>query len=388
MKNIMIIIQKLSDGGAERIAGYLSKELSNHYNVIIVVFNGSNISYEYGGTLIDLNIKVSKNRGIKILNFVKKISIIHKLKKKYQIHVSISLLEGANLINVFSKSKETIITSERSFVPNHKITFFKRIKQFILAILSDKVVALSKGVNLNLLNDFKVDNAKLVTIYNPIDIKYIQSKLKEKTDFRFDPEIQYLVTSGRMTYQKGHLELVKTFKLVNDEIPQTNLLILGDGPLKPMIQTLINQLNLQDKVFLLGYQSNPFPYIANSDIFVFTSLFEGFGNVILEAMVCGLPIISSDCLSGPREIIAPSSDPLLLTDTIEHGDYGVLVKPFSFKQYSEEISFENKNLAICLIDFINNKALQKEYSSKSLERILDFEPSKIIRDWVELIESF
>ena len=121
------------------------------------------------------------------------------------------------------------------------------------------------------------------------------------------------------------MELIRAFSKVAEKNENINLAILGQGELKEDLEKLVAEYNLQDRVFLLGFQSNPFKYVSKSSVFVLSSLFEGLGNVVLEALACNVPIISTDCKSGPREILAPGTSLDKKIESAETNEYGILI---------------------------------------------------------------
>jgi glycosyltransferase involved in cell wall biosynthesis len=138
-------------------------------------------------------------------------------------------------------------------------------------------------------------------------------------------------------------------------------------------------------VYFLGFATNPFPYLSKSDVFLMTSLYEGFPNVLIEAMSCGLPVISSDCKSGPREILSPSTDIHLTTNTLEFAEYGLLIPVADSQGTGEGIFADVAAEAVTAILGDDNR--YNLYSKKSVERASDFDARKIIAQWKALIEE-
>lgn len=160
------------------------------------------------------------------------------------------------------------------------------------------IVCVSKGVQNNFIKLFK-PSKKVQTIYNPIDIQFIQQMARgggtDSTNLN-----DYIVHVGRFSPEKRHDILIKAYKQSNIKNP---LVLIGDGPIKNDIKALVHKLNLDNKVIFLGFQSNPYPLIKKAKLLVLCSDIEGLGMVILEALALNTAVISTDCPSGPCEIL-------------------------------------------------------------------------------------
>ncbi|MEM1578022.1 MAG: glycosyltransferase, partial [Candidatus Pacearchaeota archaeon] len=142
-------------------------------------------------------------------------------------------------------------------------------------------------------------------------------------------------------------------------------------------------------VYFLGSQKNPFKFIIKSKLFLFTSLWEGFPNAILEAMACGVPAISSDCKSGPREILAPDTNFEFQTKEPEFAKYGILMPVFDgkFKKENQPLDEVEKMWIKTIKEILENEKLRKEYSEKAIERAKDFSVEKILPQWEAILQS-
>lgn len=147
---------------------------------------------------------------------------------------------------------------------------------------------------------FKIFKDRIKTIHNPIDFKQIDSSL-EKSSIK-QSDTQTIVTMGRLVEQKDHATLLKAIALVRKS-QKIRLLIIGEGPLKHDLQKLAYELGIKEEVEFAGFVKNPFPYLADAELFVLSSKWEGLGRVLIEAMGCGTAVISTNCPYGPGEII-------------------------------------------------------------------------------------
>jgi N-acetylgalactosamine-N,N'-diacetylbacillosaminyl-diphospho-undecaprenol 4-alpha-N-acetylgalactosaminyltransferase len=274
-----------------------------------------------------------------------------------------------NYINIFAKlfgSRAKTIICERAMPSlQHKKDLQGFINKFLIKTLynkADLITANSKGNSLDLKINFGIKNIK--TIYNFIEEKNCQ---KQKED------IFTFVTIGRLDSGKNHKLLVEAFYKADLD---AKLWLIGDGYLKEDLELRIEDLGLKDKVKLLGRQKNPYKFLSKADCFVFSSNYEGFPNVLLEALACELPIISTDCKSGPREILSPETDFTKQTKDIEIAKYGILTPVGDVDKMAEamRMMYEDSNL-------------REKYRKIALQRAKDFEVSKITKEWEETLES-
>ena len=178
---------------------------------------------------------------------------------------------------------------------------------------ADGVVAVSKGVADDLARVIKLPRQRITVIYNPVVTPELLQKAQEPIDRPwFRPgEPPVILGVGRLTRAKDFPTLIRAFALVRKEHP-ARLIILGDGEERHELEELSRKLGIAGDVDMPGFVDNPFSYMRRSAVFVLSSAWEGFGNVLVEAMACGCPVISTDCPSGPVEIL-------------ENGKYGKIV---------------------------------------------------------------
>lgn len=388
-KNLAIIITKLEGGGAERVASNLSLSLSDEYNVYLLVFDCKEIKYPYMGELVDVGIPASNNSVSRIINVMRRIYRVRRIKRDYNISVSISLLDTPNIVNILSSGKDKVIISVRN-----KLSFFikrplDKLRIRVLYNKADSIVALSNLVKKDLSENFKVKNNKIKSIYNSCDVDRITELSEEKVEKKLEELFNtndVLVTVGRLEDQKAQWHMIRSFKRVKENRPNVKLLIIGKGSLEAYLRNLTKELSLEEDVLFLGYVENPFKYVSKAKIFVFSSVVEGLGNVLLEAMACGLPVISTDCQAGPREIIAPNTPLESKANSAEFHKYGVLVPVCDGIKYNlSELTREEVVLSDAILDMLKDKEKLKLYRESSLKRVRDFNPDRIDEEWKNLI---
>jgi len=371
-KKIILFIPTLSIGGGERVVSDLSLNFPDYIETVIVLFK-KQASYPYKGRLISLDIPLFNNILLRAYYFLIAILRFRKIIKDENPDYAISFGVPANIINILS-NKKTILRVDNfmSALPSglYKIlirAFYNKTPQ---------IVCVSKAAARDLVDNFGIKENKIKIIYNPLNTKEIQNSALQPLEQKYEKIFKNptIITAGRLTKQKNKQHLIKAFKRVKDEIKEANLVILGKGELEPKLKQLINDLNLEDRVYLLGWQENSFKFLAKSKAFILSSLWEGLPCSILEAMACGLPVISVDCKSGPREILAPKTDINKEAEEIEYAEFGILA-PAPNKEKSEE------SLKQVMIEILTNKNLADKLSKKSLERAKDFDIKKIINEW-------
>lgn len=192
---------------------------------------------------------------------------------------------------------------------------------------------------------------KCEVLYNPIDFNEIRLKSKENCCLkRTNTNITRFISVGRLVPQKGFDLLIEAFDKVVHLNKNVELIILGSGLMDKMLQDKVAKLNLQDYVHFVPFQKNPYPYYVQSDIFVCSSVAEGFSLVIVEAMVLSLPVISIGA-AGPREIL-------------EDGRWGIVTNV--------------QNLHLEMLRLLNDKDKRSYYSQKSKERSKDFDINRTL----------
>jgi glycosyltransferase involved in cell wall biosynthesis len=367
-KTILFVIPSLDGGGTQRnvinILKYIDRDKFNPY-LLLFKYQGEFLAQIPGYvTVYNLN---KRNK----FDFFKLIILLSfRIFTKIKPEIVISFLEYANLVVLIAKSfsfiKPLIIISERN---NTTLSLeYKRmakVKRLLIKKLysrADKIISVSEGVETDLIKSFGVQQKQVQVIYNGFDLAFIKHEIREPINNidQVRDNTPIIIACGRLTYQKNYPLLLESFSKTQKQIDST-LLILGQGEEKVFLEELILRFGIQEKVILLGFQKNPFKYIAIADIFVLSSRWEGFPNVIVEAMACGTPVISTRCPYGPEEII---------TD----GENGLLV-PVD----------DRDAMAEAIIKLIGNKILRERLILGGSLRVEDFNIRKMVTEYKKII---
>jgi len=232
-----------------------------------------------------------------------------------QTHASLIAMGARTLARVTTKNilvEVTTMSLNYGLEPgfrNKLIPIFARL----FYRFSDAIVCLTDGIEDDLRKTARLNDKTIYRIYNPVLPDDIFEKIGQTIEHPwFTPDSPpVLVTLGRLTAAKDYPNLLRAFALASRE-RKLRLLVLGDGTERARLEALAKSLEINHTVQFLGFVENPYPYLDQSDVFVLSSAWEGLSHVLIEAMACGLSIVSTDCRSGPAEVL-------------ENGKFGILV---------------------------------------------------------------
>ena len=320
---ITLVISSLSCGGAERVLVLLAKGFTERgYEVSVVTLSAKDTDFyrlPEGVSRLSLAImKQSPTLFHSLWNNLTRCLILRQGIQATQPDVVISFVTPTNILTVLSLIKTSypvIVTEHCDPTVRSYRNIIEKLRIFIYPKAA-KVVSVSKGVDAYF--DW-LPKTKKAVIYNPFVLIENEQDQPNFLDF-FDPNKQWIVSMGRLNNQKGFDLLLSAFAKIAERYPDWNLLILGEGEKRQQLEKIRDDLGLANRAILPGNISNPFPILRRSQLFVMASRFEGFPMVHGEAMACGLPIISTDCPSGPREIIRNNLDGIL----VPNGDISAL----------------------------------------------------------------
>ena len=350
MKKIILIVPSLIRGGVERIVSILSKELNKFFEIYVVIYHGP-IEYEINGKLVNLKTPTG--------SFLRKIkNTFHRVMKLKKLIKDIS----PDYIVSFMGNLQPILTLNPVIVsihidPDFLLLYRKCLLKTIYKFPNvKKIITVSKGIEKKLNNNYNLKKTK--TIYNPIDLKLIKQKLLVQKPVDFD----YILAVGRLRRQKGFDILINAFaksSLKN----KIMLIILGEGKERKNLEKLIVELNLKKQVLLYGRVDNPFIYMKYAIFFVLPSRYEGFGNVIVEALACDTPVIATNCESGPSEII-------------ENGKNGLLVPV-------EDV----ESLKMAMDKLFYDKELHVKLKTNARRSVKKYDIKNVVKDWIDVFDG-
>ncbi|NDK55589.1 glycosyltransferase [Pontibacter fetidus] len=361
---IAFFFRRLNQGGIQRMilncAEYLAHN-GHDISVILIKKEGEYLD------ILDPKVRLITFGNTKANSLYKSFKAI---LENYKFDILFTASPPLNIFAIVCKlltgTRTKIVISERnntlSLFLNNRLSFskvtFLGIPLFYR--FADSIVAVSKGLSQRLATIALIPEKRINTIYNPAYTDSLSQHMHDTIDhpwlvFKQQP---VLVNVARLTKAKNHLLLIRAVARVlkNRNI---KLLIVGDGPLKEMLQQEINQLGLQEHIELVGFQLNPVSWIAKADLFVLSSDYEGFGNVIVEALATGITIVSTNCDFGPPEII-------------NNGEFGYLAAVGSEEDLAAQIEHALDN------------PMAKE---KQIKRAKDFHVDLIMQKYNDLFAS-
>lgn len=358
MKKILLMIDNLDEGGVSKVLFDLLDNIDKKkYDITIMALYNNGIYKEkiksYGRYIYCFNPPDAMDYSIKSKLYRKywggmlrlPESFMYKwfVKEKYDIEIAFIHGWSTKFISASNnkKSKKIAWVHVDLVTWNRVDGVFKSLDHHKNAYSKfDEVLCVSKTVKEGIESKYGVRNAKV--LYNPIDRDKILKLSNEELDISNDSNKIKLISVGRLSEQKGYDRLLRVFNKLNKEGFNLELTLVGSGEKYKELNNYIKENGLENNVSLLGYKENPYKYVKSSDLFVCSSLSEGFSLVIGEAMAIGIPVVSVDC-PGPNELL-------------EYGVYGKLV------ENNEEGLYNG------IRELILNKGIYTKYKNKAIER--------------------
>jgi len=384
------IIPQFINGGAERVVSDLITGLpSDNFDKYLILYDADRLDYPYDGKLISLNSYNTNNPIKKIVRFIKRIYGLRKIKTEYKLDYCVSFLDNPNIINILTPGKTKTILTVHTHKSSRKNGIYGIIYHYLIMCMynfSDKVICVSKGIEDDLKNNFKINQNKLSVIYNCIknrEIEELSAEELSSEEMVYFQDKRVIVNVGRLVEAKGQWHLLKAFKEILKKTPNAFLVIVGEGNLEVKLKELATNLAIDKNIFFAGYNKNPFKFISRAELFISSSVYEGFGLSILEAMCCKIPVISTDCKVGPSEIMDFWSEVKENVVT----EFGILTLPGDKNpNFEMNLLTKDEESLVQAVDLLfSNKELCKKISENCNKRVDFFSLESNIRNWMNIL---
>ena len=372
---LLIFINTLQSGGAERVVSLLLNHLKDDFEIHLALYCNI-IDYKIPSEikLLDLHQPLKQGRLIRLFKIPGLSYRLYSYCKKNEINISVAFLYRPCYINALMKSwwgyKGKVIMCERTHqttMLQNQSRLYRWFSKFMVMFSykkADLVLTNSYAMQTDLIENFRIKTPVRV-IYNPIDLNFIKTHKDEEPDFKFKKDVFHFVNVGGFRREKNHMLLLQAFFILKN-LP-CKLVIVGGGVMEEELKQKAYDLGLMDKVVFCGFETNPFKYVSRCDCFVLSSDVEGFPNVLIEALACGKPVISTDCSSGPRELLAPATDlHHRAINNYEIGEYGILTP------VNDIIS-----LAAAMKKMYEDAGLRSRFEARAKDRAAQFDVDEI-----------
>lgn len=361
-QKILFFVPTLSGGGAERTViqlanGFADQGLEIHLGVCNIIKENAKLLPEVNTNVQLVDLKCGRVSSA--------IIPLKKLMQAEQYNWIISTLDYCNIVVTFAKKLARVNTQlifREVSTPSKNINmrgFSKYIFKFLINInykAAHSIACVSKGVE----NDFrkyynyKINN--LITIYDPVLEDTYFSKLKEPIKHHFfNDDNKVILAIGRLTEAKNFSFLIRSFKLLHNQHPETRLIILGEGELRSELEILIQNLGLSRAVDLPGFDSNPYAYFKYVSLFVLSSSWEGLPGVLIQALASKVKVVSTNCPSGPMEILHNSKFGLL----VECNDQISMTAAMQQSIFGNYVEYSNSDFETHIQQFYIKNVLQQ-----------------------------
>jgi glycosyltransferase involved in cell wall biosynthesis len=370
-RNIVFIINSLTTGGAEgalvNLLGYMKGHLAP-FSVHLVLLDAERERH---------SVPVWVKKHVLDANFGLLTSTVRLawLLKQLRPVLALSFLNRANCANVMVSKLlgYPCIISERVHTTSHFGTGLGAlVNKTVVRLtypLADQVIAVSEGVKDDLLANFGIRGSKLRVIHNPVNTGRICERAAEAPSI--DLPAPYIMGMGRLVPNKNFRLLIEAYR--TSQIAE-NLVILGDGPERSELESLVARYGLAGRVLLPGHVNNPYPIMKAARLYVCSSNAEGFPNALIEAMALGCPVVSTDCDTGPLEILAPQNR--VRCQEATRAQYGILVPP------------DAPDMMAAAIRTASDETTRAMYSQRGAERVKDYSVGSSVQRYWDTIAPY
>lgn len=379
---IKFYVESFLVGGIEKVLLQYLKNIDSINNEVTLIIGYKQDELEKLKSDIPNNIKVEYVLTDDMYCALKKKKAIGKLSKLEKLKMEgtswLRKIKIRSRLKELISSDDVIVDFDMTLSPfmkefkNRKVTFChfslknyhrgieRRLKKLGNRLNDyDKVVVISDEMKKEAMEMFPFLENKLVRIYNSFNFDEIY-RLANK-EIEKELEGKYILAIARLEEtQKDFTTLIKAYSKICNEVEE-NLYIIGDGRHREQLENLVKELKVEDRVKFLGFRTNPYPYLKRANLFVHSSKFEGFGLVILEAMILGRMVIATDCPTGPSELL-------------DNGKNGILVEVGNVDEMAESM----KKVLI-------NKEIQKEYLENAKKKLKEFDAKLVMKEFENIL---
>jgi len=335
---LAVVVPFLSNGGAERVMFNLALYFKQH-DIEVHIIAASDDAPNRALLPADISFYTLNNRSPLsgpsfFLNTKRLIPILKKIEPDLVLTTSDYLNAAVLMVRKFTNLKYKVVVRLEVHIGNYlqdlqfkSRLLLKQIHKFIVRN-ADAIVGVSRGVTENFceLYNIPASSSKALTIYNPIfENSIIDDAAVVPSDPLFNKTAINIITVGRLIRQKDQVTLLKAFSKFKIGYPAATLFMIGEGPEEKQLKDLAKNLEIDKSVIFLGYKKNPYSFVSKCDLFVLSSIYEGFGNVLVESLAVGTNVVSTDCPSGPAEILG-------------NGEYGFLCSPENDTELADTMS--------------------------------------------------
>lgn len=347
-KNILFMIDALTSGGAEKVLLDLVNHLDkDKYSITLMTLaDVGSLKERIPNDIIYKS--VFKNKLIYLIVMLLPAKILYKLFIKEEYDIEVAFVEGRST-KVISGSKNSkskkIAWLHIDLINNHWTKpYFRGLNDERKCYSKfDKIICVSNEVKDAFISMFGI-RKNVFFKQNIINDMEIRKKANRDFDNCYKKNRFSIITIGRLNHQKGYDRLLKIVKRLNSEGIQFDLYILGEGNEKTSLEKYINENNLSN-VKLLGFNQNPYPYLKNADLFVSSSRSEGFSTVVSEAIILGIPIVTTNC-AGMKELLGDNEYGIITennSDALYEGIKNIILNKDIYDSYKEKVLLRSKD---------------------------------------------
>lgn len=386
--SICILVNSLASGGAEKVVSILISHYKKKNITVFLLCLEKNDFFHMEDTTINYLSKQTDERKNGLIRLLQIIIFAWRLRffvKKHNIALVQSHMYRSNYTNVVAKmlgSKHTVQIVNHGMPSQYKgqglSGGFNRLLIKLLYSRADQVVCPSQGM-IDELITMSVSAEKLILIANPVELSQIQKlslKAIDELPFKFNPDKKYIIAVGRLEPVKRPTDILQAFAAIAQGYAKVDLIFLGMGSLFNELIALSVAYGISERVHVLGLVKNPYNFLRQAHVFVSASQFEGFSNVIVESLTVGTPAIATDCVSGPREILAPEFINKGPIQGLQKVAYGVLTPVTDISSLVDAMNL-----------LLNDQELSNQYSKKGKLRSKDFDAVLIAERYYKTVEQ-